>query len=41
MAIAYDNTEAAEKPIRWKMPRVLGVSSILGLFPWCDPSACC
>jgi H+-transporting ATPase len=32
MAIAYDNTEVAEKPIRWKMPRVLGVSSLLGLF---------
>jgi H+-transporting ATPase len=32
MAIAYDNTEVAEKPIRWKMPRVLGISSILGLF---------
>jgi H+-transporting ATPase len=32
MAIAYDNTEVASKPIRWRMPRVLGVSSILGLF---------
>jgi H+-transporting ATPase len=32
MAIAYDNTEVAEKPIRWKMPRVLSVSSVLGLF---------
>ena len=32
MAIAYDNTEVAAKPIRWKMPRVLGISSVLGLF---------
>ncbi|MBZ4193054.1 MAG: plasma-membrane proton-efflux P-type ATPase [Candidatus Contendobacter sp.] len=32
MTIAYDNTEVAAQPIRWKMPRVLGVSSILGFF---------
>jgi H+-transporting ATPase len=32
MAIAYDNTEVAPRPIRWRMPRVLGVSSVLGLF---------
>jgi H+-transporting ATPase len=32
MTIAYDNTEVAPQPIRWKMPRVLGVSSVLGLF---------
>ncbi len=32
MTIAYDNTEVAAQPIRWKMPRVLGVSSVLGLF---------
>ncbi|MEE4376311.1 MAG: plasma-membrane proton-efflux P-type ATPase [Candidatus Competibacteraceae bacterium] len=32
MTIAYDNTEVAPKPIRWKMRRVLGVSSVLGLF---------
>jgi H+-transporting ATPase len=31
MTIAYDNTEVAPQPIRWKMPRVLGVSSVLGL----------
>ena len=30
MTIAYDNTEVAAQPIRWKMPRVLGVSSVLG-----------
>jgi H+-transporting ATPase len=32
MTIAYDNTEVAPQPIRWRMPRVLGVSSVLGLF---------
>lgn len=32
MSIAYDNTAVAPQPIRWKMPRVLGVSSVLGLF---------
>ena len=32
MAIAYDNTEVAPKPIRWRMQRVLSVSSVLGLF---------
>ena len=32
MAIAYDNTPVSEKPIRWKMPRLLGVSAVLGLF---------
>lgn len=32
MTIAYDNTEVAKQPIRWQMPRVLGISSILGLF---------
>ncbi len=32
MAIAYDNTEVAPQPIRWRMRRVLGVSSVLGLF---------
>lgn len=32
MTIAYDNTEVAKQPIRWQMPRVLGVSSVLGLF---------
>lgn len=32
MAIAYDHTEVAAQPIRWQMPRVLGVSSVLGLF---------
>jgi H+-transporting ATPase len=32
MAIAYDNTPVSKKPIRWKMPRLLGVSAVLGLF---------
>jgi H+-transporting ATPase len=32
MAIAYDNTEVAPQPIRWKMRRVLGVASVLGFF---------
>jgi len=32
MAIAYDNTPVSEKPIRWRMPRLLGVSAVLGLF---------
>ena len=29
MAIAYDNTEVAAQPIRWRMPRVLGIASVL------------
>jgi H+-transporting ATPase len=32
MTIAYDNTAVSEKPIRWQMPRLLGVSIVLGLF---------
>ncbi|MGB5733513.1 MAG: plasma-membrane proton-efflux P-type ATPase [Thiohalocapsa sp.] len=32
MAIAYDKTEVAPQPIRWKMRRVLGVASVLGFF---------
>ena len=32
MTIAYDNTPVSEWPIRWNMPRVLGVASVLGLF---------
>ena len=32
MTIAYDHTEVAKQPTRWRMPRVLGVSSMLGLF---------
>jgi H+-transporting ATPase len=32
MTIAYDNTPVSEKPIRWQMPHMLGVSTILGLF---------
>jgi H+-transporting ATPase len=32
MTIAYDNTPVSEKPIRWHMPRLLGVAAVLGLF---------
>jgi H+-transporting ATPase len=32
MTIAYDHTLVSEKPIRWNMPRVLGVSATLGGF---------
>jgi H+-transporting ATPase len=32
MTIAYDNTEVSNRPIRWKMPRLLGVSAGLGFF---------
>jgi H+-transporting ATPase len=31
MAIAYDNTEVPEKPVRWQMHRTLIVSSVMGL----------
>jgi H+-transporting ATPase len=31
MTIAYDNTPVSAKPIRWQMPRLLGVA-VLGLF---------
>jgi H+-transporting ATPase len=32
MTIAYDNTPVSETPIRWRMHRMLGVASLLGLF---------
>jgi H+-transporting ATPase len=32
MSIAYDNTPVSPTPIRWKMPRLLGVAVVLGLF---------
>jgi H+-transporting ATPase len=32
MAIAYDNTRVSERPIRWRMPWMLGVSAVLGFF---------
>jgi H+-transporting ATPase len=32
MAIAYDNTLVSTQPIRWEMPRVLGISAVLGFF---------
>ncbi|WP_035463574.1 plasma-membrane proton-efflux P-type ATPase [Ligilactobacillus ceti] len=32
MAIAYDNTSVSPRPIRWKMAKILSVSTILGFF---------
>lgn len=32
MTIAYDNTPVSPKPIRWRMPRLLSISAILGFF---------
>jgi H+-transporting ATPase len=32
MTIAYDNTPVSEQPIRWQMPRLLGIAAALGLF---------
>ena len=32
MTIAYDNTNVSERPIYWRMPRVLAISSVMGLF---------
>ena len=32
MTIAYDNTPVSPNPIRWKMPRILGISAVLGFF---------
>jgi H+-transporting ATPase len=32
MTIAYDNTPVSPRPIRWRMPRMLSVSAVLGLF---------
>ncbi|MEX3007299.1 plasma-membrane proton-efflux P-type ATPase [Hoeflea sp. TYP-13] len=31
MTIAYDNTAVTKDPIRWRMPRLLSVSAVLGL----------
>ncbi len=31
MTIAYDNTAVSPSPIRWRMPRLLSVSAVLGL----------
>jgi len=30
LAIAYDNTRVHEKPVRWRMPELLTISSLLG-----------
>jgi H+-transporting ATPase len=32
MTIAYDNTPVSSTPIRWRMPRILGISAVLGVF---------
>jgi len=32
MTIAYDNTPVSDRPIRWRMPRMLAVSAVLGFF---------
>ncbi len=32
MAIAYDSVRVSERPIRWEMPRLLGLSAVLGFF---------
>jgi H+-transporting ATPase len=32
MTIAYDNTPVSKTPIRWRMPRILGISTVLGFF---------
>jgi len=32
MTIAYDNTPVSPKPVRWNMPRIFGVASVLGVF---------
>jgi H+-transporting ATPase len=32
MTIAYDNTPVSKTPIRWRMPHLLGVAAMLGLF---------
>ncbi|MFX1388822.1 MAG: plasma-membrane proton-efflux P-type ATPase [Promethearchaeota archaeon] len=31
MTIAFDNTKIAEKPVRWRMQRILIISSVLGI----------
>jgi len=32
MTIAYDRTPVSPKPMRWKMPRLLSLSAVLGIF---------
>ncbi len=32
MTIAYDNASAAPQPVKWHMPRIFMISSILGIF---------
>ena len=31
LSIAYDRSEVAARPVAWKMPRMLGLSTVLGL----------
>jgi H+-transporting ATPase len=31
LAIAYDNTKADDKPVRWNMREVMGISTVLGI----------
>ena len=31
LAIAYDNTRVSQKPVRWNMPELLTISSVLGI----------
>lgn len=32
MTIAYDNTRISPTPVRWDMPRILSISTVLGIF---------
>ena len=32
MTIAYDNTPVNPRPVRWELPRIFGLASILGVF---------
>ncbi len=36
MSIAYDHTPVSAEPLRWKMGRVLTISSVLGVFSLCQ-----
>ena len=41
MTIAYDHTPVSPQPIRWRMPRLLGISASSASPRSCSPSACC
>ncbi len=32
MTIAYDNTPVSQKPVRWDLPRIFGLATVLGVF---------